>query len=33
MKVEPLNIELEGWGINAIGVTLVSLQQKEHERT
>jgi hypothetical protein len=29
MRVEPLNVELEGGGDNAIKVTPISLQQKE----
>jgi hypothetical protein len=31
-KVEPPKVKLEGWGNNALKVTLTNLQRKERER-
>ncbi len=33
MKVEPLEVELKGWGKNAFKVPSIYLQQREQERT
>ncbi len=32
MRAEPLEVELEGWGDNALKGTLANLQEKEQER-